>query len=583
MKADVSMRCNSLAQQKFFSLLLVSSANIMLEVLALLTDIIIAGHAVGEIGISAMNVISPIISIMAFAGNTIAGGILLCYNSAMGRFDKKRADELFGMSVIVSVALGVIIFIAGEMWFSDYLSFMSIDTEIAANAAEYYSFIRFYNLIEPFNLLLFMVVYNDGDTFISGIANFTKIFGNIIASLVCVFVLNMGMDGIAIGTLVSDVICIALLSLHFVRKSNSLHPRIHFSFRDLWDFCLFGFADSEMYLMWSILMLALNKFIIVTFGDVYLPVSSVIIIIVNLSIVFNGIAQAVMPMVSVYYSEGNYPAIRKIMKTAINLSLIEGAVLSVIIFVYADYVPALFDIDGPAIVGYCANAARIVSSTLIFSSLLYLFETYYMVQEKHYLVALVSFTRTLAGVLVCSCLLSLVIGIDGIAAGFAVPQPLVFVIGAVIMRAVYGRENFPLYLESRNNLADYDLLLTPENVMNTRDEAASFMAVRKVSPQVINHVMLLIEETGMMIIERNSKKRVLAEYTLEIKDEEQARLTIRDNGDIFNITDLDINITSLRSYFLAGIMSIDKERVNITSTSFNRNVLNVLIVNGGKA
>ncbi|MBQ3345508.1 MAG: hypothetical protein IJG39_00255, partial [Synergistaceae bacterium] len=69
-----------------------------------MADTVIAGHVVGEIGVSAMNLITPIMSVVVFIGNIIGTGISFLYGSAMGKADKKHADELFGMSVIVAIA-----------------------------------------------------------------------------------------------------------------------------------------------------------------------------------------------------------------------------------------------------------------------------------------------------------------------------------------------------------------------------------------------------------------------------------------------------------------------------------------------
>ena len=91
----------SLGRQKFFSMILVATANMVLEILMLMIDTLLAGHSVGKAGLSAMNIITPAIILTDFTGTIIATGTSVCYTSAMGRADKKRADELFGMSLIV--------------------------------------------------------------------------------------------------------------------------------------------------------------------------------------------------------------------------------------------------------------------------------------------------------------------------------------------------------------------------------------------------------------------------------------------------------------------------------------------------
>ena len=392
-------------------------------------------------------------------------------------------------------------------------------------------------------------------------------------------VLGMGMKGLALGSFLADMLSFATLSTHFFRKSNSLFPRMHFSFRDLWDFVRLGFADLGLYLVWGVMLAAINKFTVDTFGSSFLPVVSMILSIIELSMMFDGVAEAVIPMVSVYHGEGNYKPIRKLIGSGIKLSLIEGAVFSVILLVFADYVPGIFGINDPEIFGDCVNAVRISSTTLIFSSLLYLFETYYMTLEKSFVVVVSLFTRNLAFSVSFAVLLGYVLGIDGIAWGVALAQPAAFVLCGVLLCVMYGRRNFPLYLEEQDYIADYDVLLTQENVMNTMDKAEKFMTAHSIHSDVIHKIMLLIEETGMLIIERNPNKQVLAEYTIELNEDKSAKLTIRDNGEIFDMTDADIDVSSWNSYFLSRLMSNTK-RKNLTTTSFNRNIFTILAKGG---
>lgn len=107
------------------------------------------------------------------------------------------------------------------------------------------------------------------------------------------------------------------------------------------------------------------------------------------------------------------------------------------------------------------------------------------------------------------------------------------------------------------------------------NEAEKFMTARGVPDEVTHKIMLLIEEIGMMIIERNPDKRVLAEYTIELHDDKSAKLTVRDNGEIFDITDADTDVKSWRSYFLSRYMLLIRKRKNLTTTSFNRNIFEV--------
>ena len=568
---------NSLGQRKFLSMLSVSSIDMVLTVAALLADTVIAGHAAGEAGLSAMNLMTPFVSVMAFVGGLISMGVSFTYGEAMGNADKKRADKLFGMSLLLSAAFGVLMFVLVSVFRDEYFAFVRPDADVMGFAQEYYSFFRFVMIIDQLAVLLSVMVYTDGDEFISNIANFTNIIGNIVLSLFFAFTLKMGMAGIALGTLAKDIISLAVLSCHFMRKTNSLHLRLHFSFGDLWDFVRLGFIDSGMYLMLGVMLFVMNKFVIAQFGGEYLPVLSMAVSLLEVSIVFDGIAQAMLPLVSVYYSEGNYPAVRKVMTLAEKVSVVEGVVFSAVMIAFAEYVPAMFGIDEPEILVHCVSAVRIISSTLVVSSVLYLFETYYMIQGRNILAVISSCSRNLIAILLFALPLGLTGSISGVWWGFAGAQVFTVILCGVLAAMMYGREFFPLYLEEKRPIIDIDLLVSQDAIISVRDTAEKFLNAHNVPKSTVNQVMLIIEETGMLIHERNNGKRrhVLAEYMIELEEEEHVRIIIRDDGEIFDVTDEDLNVTSLRSYFVSRLMTTQRLRRNITTTSFNRNVFDV--------
>lgn len=74
----------------------------------------------------------------------------------------------------------------------------------------------------------------------------------------------------------------------------------------------------------------------------------------------------------------------------------------------------------------------------------------------------------------------------------------------------------------------------------------------------------------MAVRDRNAGRKVRAEVTLDLNDGVQ--LTLRDDGELFDITDADQQISSLRTFLVASIMEAHPGRRNLVTTGFNRNV-----------
>ena len=113
------------------------------------------------------------------------------------------------------------------------------------------------------------------------------------------------------------------------------------------------------------------------------------------------------------------------------------------------------------------------------------------------------------------------------------------------------------------NLHVFDLVLDEPGIV------AVSRAIGEI-PGVPMRASLITEEALLVVKERNAGRRVRAEVTVDLND--GVMLTLRDDGRIFDITDADAAVSSLRSYLVASVMGQQAKRMNLVTTGFNRNV-----------
>ena len=77
----------------------------------------------------------------------------------------------------------------------------------------------------------------------------------------------------------------------------------------------------------------------------------------------------------------------------------------------------------------------------------------------------------------------------------------------------------------------------------------------------------------MVVRDRNAGRRIRAEVTVDLNG--GLALVIRDDGEIFDITDADARVSSLSAYLVSNLMTALPNRCNLTTTGFNRNVFKV--------
>ena len=112
----------------------------------------------------------------------------------------------------------------------------------------------------------------------------------------------------------------------------------------------------------------------------------------------------------------------------------------------------------------------------------------------------------------------------------------------------------------------FDLVLTEEDIVRTSKDVAAALP-----DEIAQRAALMVEEVFMTVRERNlGRKRILGEVTLDLND--GVVMTLRDDGVIFDITDADAKVSSLRTYLVASVMRQQQGRLNMVTAGFNRNV-----------
>lgn len=560
----------SFCKQKYKSLLLTATFSMAIEYLMLLSDTLIVGNILGERAISGVNLVTPVFGTVVFIATVISIGTSMSYSYEIGSFDKERADRFFGQGLILAIVTGIILFLLTLFGKGLYFGFFAPSAEVLGYAVGYYDNFRFVVLLYPLYALLVDMVYTDGDVQICNLSYAVQIGVNIpVSILLCK---RIGIAGASLGTLIGTLLSLCILCAHFFRRQNSLHFTWHIRFADVVRVIKFSVVDAGKYLSWAVLIFALGKLIIKVSGDRYLPVLTIVTSIIELTVVFDGIGQAITPLAGVYRGEQNGIGLRQVMRIGVKTALLEGVAFSILLLLFAGGAAALFGITDPVLLALSKTAVRIVSITLVCRALLFLFTSYYLILDRFGLAVLISFTGDLLLPLVLCVSFGALFGLNGVWVGFAAAPALALALSALLVRVRYGKAQFPLLLDpsQTRDVAAFDLALSVESVMRLRDDVEGWLRSHRVSEPTTFRVMLLVEEVCLLIAQRNPGKEVLSELTVTVSDE-SVRLVLRDDGVIFNLCDADAHIDSLRTYMVSGMMERLQNRAYLTTTSYNRN------------
>lgn len=334
-----------------------------------IVDRIYIGHMPenGALALTGVGVCMPVILIVsAFAALVSSGGSPRA-SIAMGEGDYQRAEKILGncflLQVIVSLVLTILLEIFGK---SFLLAFGASENTIAYAL----SYLRIYALGTIFvELTLGM------NTFITaqGYAKtgmFTVLIGaicNIILDPIFIFVLNMGVSGAALATIISQCVSTVWV-IHFL-KSNKSNIRLKKENMKLEKGVILpcvtlGAATFIMQASESIISVCFNSSLQRYGGDIAVGAMTILSSVMQLAMLpMQGIGQGAQPIASYNFGAKNKERVKETFKWLLISSLTYSIILWIFIMTCPKLFASIFSSD-TALIEYTANALRIYCGCL---------------------------------------------------------------------------------------------------------------------------------------------------------------------------------------------------------------------------
>lgn len=194
----------------------------ILQLLFNAADIIVVGQFTGSSALAAVGSTSSLINLFVnvFIGFSIGANVLVA--QYYGARDEKNVHETVHTSILLAVICGLILIVAGIALAPPMLELMDTPDEVLGQAVLY---MRIYFVGMPATL-----VYNFGAAILRAVGDtrrplyylFTAGCVNVVLNLFFVVVCGRGVDGVAIATVISQIIS-AVLIVRCLTKSEGMY------------------------------------------------------------------------------------------------------------------------------------------------------------------------------------------------------------------------------------------------------------------------------------------------------------------------------------------------------------------------
>ena len=540
--------------------------------LMLLSDSIIAGYFIGASGVAGINAITPVTAIVTFFGDLVSTGVGIVFTREIGAMRKDRADEIYGQGLIISIGIGLLSALLILALRNVYFSVIGVTGDILDKALQYYRWVPINAFLTIVIFYLEQMVYSDGDELCNNICYGFQIGGNIICSVI--LTKYLGMTGIILGSVIGNSLGILSCLSHYFRKENTLHFVWHLSFKDFLLTSRYSIVDSSVYICWGLMDYVMISFVSGRYGESGLITLAVVVSLIEFGVVMDGVGMAMQPLIGTYFGEKNHALIRRVMRSGIKAAIIEGAVATILIWVFARQFCALFGITGGDALAPSMSALRIVSLGFVFCSTVSLTTSYYMLIDWIGMATVIACFQNGLLYILLPILGSVAFGFHGMWAGFVAAPILTLTAAMLYVYLRFGKESFPFLLKDMDaEIEVMDETLTPESAVALSKQAVSILLSHQFSTAAANRAALFVEEIGLTVFEWNqkAKKPILIEFSLFFEPD-SVLIIERDSGELFDLTDPDLQIKGLSGFVVNCLLQAHEEKAYLVTTGYNRNM-----------
>lgn len=351
-------------EKQFMRFVIPSMLTMLLQGLYIIVDGFFVGQSIGDIGLAAINIAWPIASIIMAIGTGIGTGGAVIMSLSQGKDNEKASNLARGNTLMLLLISSIVLTIAFWFNYEKILSLLGAVGEVHLQAASYTKYIVIGCVFQVFATGLTPLLRNSKKTIEAMIIMIVGLVANIILDAIFIIILDKGIEGAAIATIIAQGITTLLCIILFVKdKENRIKSKEFRLVRgEVKKILLTGLSPFGLFLSPSVIIVFNNLQCIKYGGDAAVAAYSVISYVVGTSqLLLSGVGEGIQPLIS-FCSGGNHFESMKIIKRKATIFVLafSGILLSSIIFL-RDVIPKAF--------GSSSVAAEIMSSGLIITSL----------------------------------------------------------------------------------------------------------------------------------------------------------------------------------------------------------------------
>lgn len=341
-------KATDMGEETISKLLIKLSLPATLGMLVMASYNIIDTIFVGMLGgraLAALSIAFPVQMLLgAFGiGTGVGAGSLIARSLGAGKEEDAAATA--GQVIILSILFGFISAVAGYFFLEPLLRFFGATPDIMPFAIEYMSVILYGGIFFFLIMILNNTIRSEGNAMLPMRVMVSSALLNIALDYLLIIVMDMGIQGAAIATILAKIIGVIILLWYYFTGKGRFHIKLT-DLKPKWntiaEIYKVGVPAMFMQLSNNVAIVIANN-ILATFGYVPIAVMGLIIRFQMFALMpVIGVAQGLLPIIGFNYGAQKYPRIREAMKKGIMAGTIFVTFIGICLFAFPEFFLRIF-------------------------------------------------------------------------------------------------------------------------------------------------------------------------------------------------------------------------------------------------
>ena len=395
----------------FFQVLRPSLISALALAVADIADALVIGNRVGEKGLAAIGIVTPLYMIYNFLGYGFSTGGCVTHGKLTSAGKNYLALCHFRWLAVRALSIGLLIAAIGNWLLLPLLSLLGVNASRPELLAQCEAYARPLVTAAPvflLNYLLYDFVRCDDDPDLASLGFSLGCGVDLGLNLLLVLVLNMGVTGSILATVTAQAVSVAVLSVHLFNRKGVLRlPEMIRAMADrtevrkkALDSLSAGCSVSIRYIFILLFLPLGNRLLLragdmgVLNGDLYVAVFDVVMNVSYVAMsVYEASSETMQPLASVFSEERDQDSLRYILELAMRWGLALGVALAGLLAVFAPFVSSFFGLSGPEPQAVSVYAIRVYCLSAPFAGALVILAGYYQSVGKKWMSSLITVLR----------------------------------------------------------------------------------------------------------------------------------------------------------------------------------------------